>query len=887
MRMRHLVAKMICPMKQFFSYLGASLAAIAALASCNKEIETPVEDIKGGVPFEICASADDTKTAIDEDFKTTWVVDGTADQINVYHKEASATEYTYDNAFTAQTVDGKFSGTLTSALMAEKKYQWLAKYPYDKSLTTPTEKYSYIGSRADGTQSQTGLNSTAHLSGYYMPLVGKGASVGTATPTIAMKHASSVIEINVSNSTNKALDVTSITFTAPESIIGQFVIDYTGETTTYAEQKYASAVATLSVTNGTIASGASGKFYIAIKPFTAPTGQTLNVSVNGYEKEIPLTKDVSFTAGNIKKINFNYDYDPSKNVNATFDFTNSTEFSSAKIDAPSSSDGVNIDGVTITKSDIGLSFLKGTSNYIRWWNASGTLELRTYVGNQLSFTAPDGFNIVKIKLSSSYDYDYTANTGTFSSDTWTGEASEVTLTRSSSGTHKVSSITVHCEKAAVVPGIVSTSTDEDVQGGVGLTTNITLTNYDSAPSLTATPDGAVVTAASVGSITTTGATVTYTLAPNYATSTKAGTITIDDGAGHSGTITVNQPAAVFSVSSTSLTLGAASESSATITVTSDYDWTVVDDFISGFTVSPASFTYNGTQDQTVTITATAANKEASPVVLGRFTFKRAGDNAKTDVITISQASAKLAPPTITLTPDAANKKFTVSWKAVDNASKYEYCVLDGSAEYKVAVTQTEDASTTSFEVTDINLDEEYTVSVKALGDNNPWVDSDEADDTITVTAGGAADDVIETIDFEAENFSTSYTGWTFTNLSRANAITAKAGSYYATNSSSTTASVQTKTTIASPKSLKCYYSKSTSNTNNSSKFIIQVSEDGKSWTNVSTGSTMNNVTKGTWYELKADLTSYSNVYVRVYYSGTNTTRCLDEIEFIYKNKQQQ
>ena len=48
-------------MKQFFSYLGASLAAIAALASCNKEIEAPVEDIKGGVPFEICASAVDTK----------------------------------------------------------------------------------------------------------------------------------------------------------------------------------------------------------------------------------------------------------------------------------------------------------------------------------------------------------------------------------------------------------------------------------------------------------------------------------------------------------------------------------------------------------------------------------------------------------------------------------------------------------------------------------------------------------------------------------------------------------------------------------------------------------------------------------------------------------
>ena len=302
------VAKMTCLMKQFFSYLGASLAAIAALASCNKEIEAPVEDLKGGVPFEICASADDTKTAINEAFKTTWIVDGTADQINVYHKEASALKYTCDNAFTAQTVDGKFSGTLTSALMAEKEYQWLAKYPYDKDLTTPTEKYSYIGSRSDQTQSQTGLNSTAHLSGYYMPLVGKGASVGTATPTIAMKHASSVIEINVTNNTTEALDVTSIVFTAPESIIGQFVIDYTGETTTYTEKTYASAVATLSVTDGTIAAGKSGKFYIAIKPFSATSEQKLSLSVNGYSKEIPHSSDVTFTAGKIKKINFKYDY---------------------------------------------------------------------------------------------------------------------------------------------------------------------------------------------------------------------------------------------------------------------------------------------------------------------------------------------------------------------------------------------------------------------------------------------------------------------------------------------------------------------------------------------------------------------------------------------------
>ena len=300
------VAKMIYPMKQFFSYLGASLAAIAALASCNKEIDAPVEDLKGGVPFEICASTADTKTAIDGAFKTTWVVGETPDSINVYHKLASDAAYTHDGKFLAETEKGKFSGTLTPAPEAGKEYQWLAHYPYDSYLSTPAAGYSYIGSRSDGTQSQKGLNSVAHLCGKYMPLVGKGASVGTATPTIAMKHASSVLEINVANNTEEALDVTSITFTAPESIIGQFVIDYTGETTTYTEKKYASAAATLSVTDGTIAPGASGKFYIAIKPFTVSSG-VLKVAVNGYEKEITISNETVFAAGKIKKINFNND----------------------------------------------------------------------------------------------------------------------------------------------------------------------------------------------------------------------------------------------------------------------------------------------------------------------------------------------------------------------------------------------------------------------------------------------------------------------------------------------------------------------------------------------------------------------------------------------------
>ena len=746
--------------------ISAGILLIAALSftNCAKEPVIPENNenpvVKEGTPFEIIAKPVDTKTTLDG-LAVKWAG---GDAMNIYHAVAGEDTYISDGEFSiaAEDVDaGRFTGTLAEDPVSGT-YDWYAFYPYVSSKNSPastTKGWTAIGSTASGTQTQAGYDSKAHLAGSNYPLYGKVAGVAyNAVPNFSINHLAAYIEINVTNNSGTSLTINSLDFTSPQDIVGTYYISFADPSNiTYKSSgaSYVSKTASLEVTGGTaLADGESAKFYIGIRPMDieASAGSTkdLKIAVNSYEKTLTLKSNVSFTAGKIKKINFNYDYDPSKNV--TFDFTNSSEFSADGVSAPASG-RTDLDGKTVSKNGVSLSFAQSSgTTTVRWWKASSALELRTYSGNKLTFEAPSGFNITEIVFGSG---SFSANVGTYSTDTWTGEAAQVILT--STASNKTSTITVHLEKAAVIPGIVSTSTDEAVQGGVGLTKNITLSNYDSAPSLTATPDGTIVTAASVGSITTTGATVTYTLAPNYAASTKEGTITIDDGAGHSGTITVNQPAAVFSVSRTSLTLGAASGSSATITVRSDYDWTVVDDLISGFTVSPASFTYSGTQAQTVTITATAANATASPVDLGIFTFKRAGDNAETDNITISQASAKLAAPTITLTPDAANKKFTVSWTAVANASKYEYYVLDGSADYKVAVTQTADASTTSFEVTDINLDEEYTVSVKAIGDNNPWVDSDEADDTITVTATSKSEEITGTFTFSDSKLSLTTT----------------------------------------------------------------------------------------------------------------------------------
>jgi hypothetical protein len=138
-----------------------------------------------------------------------------------------------------------------------------------------------------------------------------------------------------------------------------------------------------------------------------------------------------------------------------------------------------------------------------------------------------------------------------------------------------------------------------------------------------------------------------------------------------------------------------------------------------------------------------------------------------------------------------------------------------------------------------------------------------------------------TVQTATYGFETGDNGWTATTFVTNNtAITAHGGSKYgATNG--TTADVKYNTIVANPQTLTCYYSKTTTNTNANSKFHIQVSSDNSTWTTVASGLGMDQVTKGTWYELTADLSSYSNVYVRVRYDGTTGVRALDDITLIY------
>ena len=164
-----------------------------------------------------------------------------------------------------------------------------------------------------------------------------------------------------------------------------------------------------------------------------------------------------------------------------------------------------------------------------------------------------------------------------------------------------------------------------------------------------------------------------------------------------------------------------------------------------------------------------------------------------------------------------------------------------------------------------------TTTVKAIAIKDGLTDSEVA--SATYTKG----EIVTSYDIDFEkNALEAYVNWNFSNIAVATTtITAKAGTYYGNTCGKASASIKTKTAIQYPGTLTFYTSKESGNTT-SSNWIVQISENGSTWTEVAsfdatTGS------KGTWTERTADLSDYENVYVQISYGSSTAIRAIDEI----------
>ena len=290
------------------SFFFAGLAAALSLVGCNKET-----DVKGldGRPVEIVLSDVATRT-VNDGMSTKWE---NGDALNVFVAPAGSAEYSANTKF--EVDDAANNHAKGTAELTADAYDWYLLYPYSSYIKTPANTgsgYIPVGSKSNEKQAQAGLNSMAHLSGENLPVYGVAKNVARdETPVVSMKHVASVVAINLTNATSTALKVDEVSFTASQDIVGTYYIDFSQETLAFkgSGNNYVSNTASLTVSGDeTIAAGASAKFYLAIKPFTAKGQDKLVVKVHSgelvFEKEVTLPTAVEFKSGVIKQLNVTY-----------------------------------------------------------------------------------------------------------------------------------------------------------------------------------------------------------------------------------------------------------------------------------------------------------------------------------------------------------------------------------------------------------------------------------------------------------------------------------------------------------------------------------------------------------------------------------------------------
>lgn len=289
-----------------------SLAAVAAMAvACSvedvNENQAPVGEL-----FTIEAAIATTQPAPDS--KTTLTVDGTAykvewdeeETLSVVTKSSDGTST--GNEFTKG--DGNsFSGNVAEPENVTDVYVVYPHSEYHNSYNQEHDNingYITIGSTNTGTQTQNGINSTAHVKGN---LYGY-AQVVDGTASVQMHHATTLFEIIVTNSTDADLSVSKIVLGNSESddMVGNFYIaPQNGTLSSYR----VSASATLNVTGeNTITSGNTGKFYIVSAPFELAADAALSVGITmsdgavyNIDKTIPSADLGKFAAGAVNHIN--------------------------------------------------------------------------------------------------------------------------------------------------------------------------------------------------------------------------------------------------------------------------------------------------------------------------------------------------------------------------------------------------------------------------------------------------------------------------------------------------------------------------------------------------------------------------------------------------------
>lgn len=635
--------------KNVFTLGLIAVAAMTLTTNCAKnETETihkdkAAQEVFKGTPFEIIAGDIETKTTNDG-MATKWEA---SDAINVFYADAGTTSYTSAGKFDSQGTGSSVSFTGTVGDLNDNN-DWYVFYPYKSGITTPANTSTFFVS-VGGNQTQGAeATATAHLCGEKFPVYGKAENVAkTTTPSITMKPAMSVVKVHVTNNSGAALTVNTVNFTTEDyAISGQFYIDFTGAEPVFTEKSGSTGKSsTLTVTGGkTLASGATADFYIGVVPFVAASGKKLTVKVNDYSKEITLSSEATFAAGKMKTLNFDYDetIDP-----AALPFSLVGTESAADI---SDLDGVTYDNISPQ------GYAAGNAPYrIQCKNDGGYLQV---FFDQAAAKVSFGVKMIGGSSTSHFDVKGSADGITYTqiqrftvsgalNDVLEFETTEdinpsyryIRLVFDKGTGSNVGLGSISITKPSTAPEIQAANITGVAVTGTTSTFSYTVKNFSGDDDVEVSDvDGTVVTSAEV----TTAGTVSYTVAPNYATGSAVGSITLSSTAKSiNKVVSITQAGETFSnTASSTITLAKDDSSSDTFTVTTpSFGWasTVTPETGMNLSISPTSGTANASA-QTITINSTTT-ATSSEQTLGTIVLYRNGNSSDAQKITITVKKA--------------------------------------------------------------------------------------------------------------------------------------------------------------------------------------------------------------------------------------------------------
>lgn len=533
--------------------MSAVTVAATTLVSCQKELENTNAEKSQGIPFEINVGTPDCKTSND-DMLTTWVA---GDRINLFHAENGSDSYVSDGAFSASASGAKatFNGSLGAALDGEKSYDWYALYPFEDDYANSPAlfDYVYIANRTDGTQLQTGNNSKSHLAGPGYPLWGKKTSIAAATkPSITMNQMTAVIAVNVTNKIDDPITVSKVEFwTSAEShLVGEYRTNFSGVSPVL-NHSAGYGIATLNVTGAdALVKDASGVYYFAVKPFSAPAGSSLSIRVTTSEgiqlSENIVPSNFSFNAGKIYTLNFNF---TNKSMSMAMFPYNDPDWLTTQGINPGDASDKNLDGAVQTVDYIAITSTDGgtKTRVHKTTGTPNTYDLRVYKGGGSLTIAPTNpsYLIEKVTFAGSglTAAKLSADCGSYAEDatTWTGLAQDIVFT--ASDTWNIKSIGVFYREATASDHILivpDTSYDAAYTAG---SVDITIKQLNIADLAVSSLSAGYVDYSIVGN------TITVNYSANGSTSPRDIVVSVSSSsAGVDETVTITQAGSPASVS---------------------------------------------------------------------------------------------------------------------------------------------------------------------------------------------------------------------------------------------------------------------------------------------------------------------------------------------------